>query len=110
MMMTIALRFIPTLADETDKIMKAQTARGADFETGNILHRAKAMIPLLVPLFVSAFRRADELATAMEARCYRGGDNRTKMKESHMTVLDLKAVIVFVIGAALLAVTEWFFM
>lgn len=110
MMMTIALRFIPTLADEADKIMKAQTARGADFETGNILRRAKAMIPLLVPLFVSAFRRADELATAMEARCYRGGDNRTKMKESHMTVLDLKAVIVFVTGVALLAAAEWFFM
>lgn len=110
MMMTIALRFIPTLADETDKIMKAQTARGADFETGNILRRAKAMIPLLVPLFVSAFRRADELATAMEARCYRGGDNRTKMKESRMTILDLKAGIVFVVGAALLAGAEWFFM
>lgn len=78
MMMTIAIRFIPTLAEETDKIMKAQMARGADFETGNIIRRAKAMIPLLVPLFVNAFRRADELATAMEARCYNGGNNRTK--------------------------------
>lgn len=81
MMMTIAIRFIPTLAEETDKIMKAQTARGADFETGNILRRAKAMIPLLVPLFISAFRRADELAMAMDARCYHGGHNRTRMKQ-----------------------------
>ena len=80
MMMTIALRFIPTLLEETDKIMKAQMARGADFESGNILQRAKALVPLLVPLFISAFRRADELAMAMEARCYRGGDNRTRMK------------------------------
>ena len=80
MMMTIALRFIPTLLEETDKIMKAQMARGADFESGNILQRAKSLVPLLVPLFISAFRRADELAMAMEARCYRGGDNRTRMK------------------------------
>ena len=78
MMMTIALRFIPTLMEETDKIMKAQTARGADFESGNLLQRAKAMVPLLVPLFVGAFRRADELAMAMEARCYRGGEGRTR--------------------------------
>ena len=80
MMMTIALRFIPTLLTETDKIMKAQMARGADFESGNVFNRAKALIPLLVPLFISAFRRADELAMAMEARCYRGGENRTRMK------------------------------
>lgn len=80
MMMTIALRFIPTLLEETDKIMKAQMARGADFESGNIMNRAKALIPLLVPLFISAFRRADELAMAMEARCYRGGEGRTRMK------------------------------
>ena len=80
MMMSIALRFIPILLEETDKIMKAQTARGADFDTGNLLQRAKAMVPLLVPLFVGAFRRADELAMAMEARCYHGGDNRTQMK------------------------------
>ena len=80
MMMTIALRFIPTLMDETDKIMKAQKARGADFESGNIIQRAKAMIPILVPLFVSAFRRANDLAMAMEARCYHGGEGRTKMK------------------------------
>lgn len=80
MMMSIALRFIPILLEETDKIMKAQIARGADFESGNIFTKAKAMIPLLVPLFISAFRRANDLAMAMEARCYRGGDNRTKMK------------------------------
>lgn len=81
MMMTIALRFIPTLIDETDKIMKAQMARGADFESGNIMSRAKNLVPLLVPLFINALRRADELANAMEARCYRGGDNRTRLNE-----------------------------
>ena len=107
MMMTIAIRFIPTLAEETDKIMKAQMARGADFETGNIIRRAKAMIPLLVPLFVNAFRRADELATAMEARCYNGGNNRTKMKETHMTKVDLGASIVFVLAAALIMAVEF---
>ncbi|MDK0709185.1 energy-coupling factor transporter transmembrane component T [Clostridium perfringens] len=80
MMMTIALRFIPTLIDETDKIMKAQKARGADFESGNIIQKAKSLIPLLIPLFISSFRRADELAMAMESRCYRGGDGRTRMK------------------------------
>jgi len=80
MMMSIALRFIPILMEETDKIMKAQMARGADFESGNLIARAKAMVPLLVPLFVSAFRRANDLAMAMEARCYRGGEGRTKMK------------------------------
>ncbi len=80
MMMAIALRFIPILLEETDKIMKAQIARGADFENGNLLKRAKALVPLLVPLFISAFRRANDLAMAMEARCYRGGDGRTKMK------------------------------
>lgn len=80
MMMSIALRFIPILMEETDKIMKAQIARGADFETGNIIQKAKNMIPLLVPLFISAFRRANDLAMAMEARCYHGGDNRTQMK------------------------------
>ena len=80
MMMSIALRFIPILMEETDKIMKAQIARGADFETGNIIQKAKNMIPLLVPLFISAFRRANDLAMAMEARCYRGGEGRTKMK------------------------------
>ncbi len=80
MMMSIALRFIPILLEETDKIMKAQIARGADFESGNLIRRAKALVPLLVPLFISAFRRANDLAMAMEARCYRGGEGRTKMK------------------------------
>ena len=92
MMMTIAIRFIPTLAEETDKI---------------IIRRAKAMIPLLVPLFVNAFRRADELATAMEARCYNGGNNRTKMKETHMSKVDLGASIVFVLAAALIMAVEF---
>ncbi len=89
MMMTIALRFIPTLLEETDKIQKAQMARGADFESGNLIERAKAMVPLLVPLFVSSFRRANELAMAMEARCYRGGDHRTRLRELKYTKLDL---------------------
>lgn len=84
MMMTIALRFIPTLAEELEKIMKAQMARGADFHSGNLLKRAKNLVPLLVPLFISSFRRADELALAMEARCYRGGENRTRMYELKM--------------------------
>ncbi|MDF2502366.1 MAG: ecfT 1 [Anaerosporomusa subterranea] len=88
MMMTIALRFIPTLIEETDRIMKAQIARGAEFSSGSLLKRAQNMIPLLVPLFISAFRRADELATAMEARCYRGGDNRTRMKELRLAARD----------------------
>lgn len=88
MMMTIALRFIPTLIEETDRIMKAQIARGAEFSSGSLFKRAQNMIPLLVPLFISAFRRADELATAMEARCYRGGDNRTRMKELRLAVRD----------------------
>lgn len=81
MMMTIALRFIPTLMEEANKIMKAQQARGADFKTGNLLQKAKSLIPLLIPLFISAFRRADDLALAMEARCYRGGENRTRMNQ-----------------------------
>ena len=80
MMMSIALRFIPILLEETDKIMKAQIARGADFESGNLIKKAKALVPLMVPLFISAFRRANDLAMAMEARCYRGGEGRTKMK------------------------------
>lgn len=102
MMMTIALRFIPTLLEETDKIMKAQMARGADFESGNILNRAKALIPLLVPLFISAFRRADELAMAMEARCYRGGENRTRMKVLKYEGHDVMAGAVFSIYMILL--------
>jgi energy-coupling factor transport system permease protein len=101
MMMTIALRFIPTLMDETDKIMKAQMARGADFESGNILKRAKNLIPLLVPLFISSFRRADELAMAMEARCYRGGEGRTRMKQLKLTSLDFIAAVATIIFIAL---------
>lgn len=96
MMMSIALRFIPTLMDETSKIMKAQKARGAQFDTGSLIDRAKAMVMILVPLFVSAFRRADELATAMEARCYRGGFGRTRMKQMILT-RDDKLVIVFMV-------------
>lgn len=88
MMMTIALRFIPTLMDETDKIMKAQAARGADFDTGNLVQKAKSFVPVLVPLFISAFRRADELATAMESRCYRGGEGRTRMKQLKLSKAD----------------------
>lgn len=92
MMMTIALRFIPTLLEETDKIMKAQMARGADFESGNLLKRAQGLVPLLVPLFISAFRRADELAIAMESRCYRGGEKRTRMKQLKLEKRDYMAV------------------
>ena len=88
MMMTIAMRFIPTLLDEADRIMKAQMSRGADFESGNLMRRAKSMVPILVPLFVSAFRRADELAMAMEARCYRGGEGRTRLKQLKISTVD----------------------
>jgi energy-coupling factor transport system permease protein len=95
MMMTIALRFIPTLMDETDKIMKAQMARGADFESGNLISRAKSLIPILVPLFISSFRRADELAMAMESRCYKGGEGRTRMKELKITTKDYIASFAF---------------
>ncbi len=91
MMMSIALRFIPILLEETDKIMKAQIARGADFESGNLIQKAKAMVPLLVPLFISAFRRANDLAMAMEARCYHGGNGRTKMKPLHYESRDKMA-------------------
>ena len=100
MMMSIALRFIPTLLDETDKIMKAQQARGADFETGNILHRAKQMIPILVPLFISAFRIAQDMALAMEARCYRGGEGRTSMTEMRFHKRDYLASAVLLLFAA----------
>jgi energy-coupling factor transport system permease protein len=92
MMMTIALRFIPTLIEEMDKIMKAQTARGADFDTGGVVKKAKSLIPLLVPLFISSFRRADDLAMAMEARCYRGDINRTRMNTLKMTRMDFWAM------------------
>ena len=102
MMMTIALRFIPTLLEETDRIMKAQTARGADFTSGNILQRAKHMIPILVPLFISAFRRADDLATAMEARCYRGGENRTRMKPLEYSMYDaIGGSVLLIVSASL---------
>jgi len=97
MMMTIALRFIPTLIEEAEKIMKAQLARGADFESGGLMKRAKALLPLLIPLFISAFRRADELAMAMEARCYRGGDSRTKFKVLRYTALDIYAWLLFAV-------------
>ena len=100
MMMSMALRFIPTLIEETDKIMSAQKARGADFETGSLMSRAKALLPVLVPLFVSAFRRADELAIAMESRCYHGGEGRTRMKHLQMQGIDWAALIT---GAAFLA-------
>ena len=93
MMMCIALRFIPTLIEETDKIMSAQKARGADFETGNLIQRAKALLPLLVPLFVSAFRRADELAVAMECRCYHGDQGRTRMKQLTWCTRDTLAML-----------------
>ena len=105
MMMCIALRFIPTLIEETDKIMCAQKARGADFESGSLMDRAKALIPILVPLFISAFRRADELATAMECRCYQGGEGRTKMKILRYHRNDMQAFgigVLLVIGMAVL--------
>lgn len=107
MMMSIALRFIPTLAEETDRIRKAQAARGADFDTGSIFKRAASLIPLLVPLFVSAFRRADELATAMEARCYHGGEGRTKLNVLHMHGRDYLALMIMV-AAYLLATVGGF--
>lgn len=102
MMMTIALRFIPTLLEETDKIMKAQMARGADFESGNILNRAKSLIPLLVPLFISAFRIAQDLALAMEARCYRGGDNRTRMNAIKIGARDGFALFFLILFVAII--------
>lgn len=108
MMMTIALRFIPTLLEETDKIMKAQQARGADFETGSVLHRAKSLIPILVPLFVSAFRIAQDLAMAMEARCYRGGEHRTRMHEMKMKGRDYAAMALQVLFLAVIIVEAYF--
>lgn len=107
MMMTIALRFIPTLLDETDKIMKAQMSRGADFESKKLINRAKSLVPLLVPLFVSAFRRADELAMAMEARCYRGGDNRTKMKETVIGKSEYIATVLIIIYMGLIVASRY---
>ena len=107
MMMSIALRFIPTLLEETDKIMKAQAARGADFDTGNLVQRAKSFVPVLVPLFVSAFRRADELATAMEARCYRGGTGRTRLRSLEFTSADTWVVLVTAVFFAGLLLLEY---
>jgi energy-coupling factor transport system permease protein len=103
MMMSIALRFIPILMEEADKIMKAQLARGADFENGNLIKRVKAMVPLLVPLFISAFRRANDLAMAMEARCYRGGEHRTKMKPLKYAKRDYVAygIVVFYLATGI---------
>lgn len=101
MMMSMALRFIPTLIKETDKIMSAQKARGADFESGGLISRAKALLPVLVPLFISSFRRADELAVAMESRCYHGGEGRTRMKQMKLAGIDTAALI---IGLVFLAV------
>lgn len=106
MMMTIALRFIPTLIEETDKIMSAQKARGADLETGSIIQRAKALVPILIPLFVSSFRRADELAMAMECRCYRGGEGRTRMRQLHIRFMDIFSsfvVVAFLVSTIVLA-------
>lgn len=108
MMMTIALRFIPTLVDETEKIMAAQKARGADFTNGSLLKRAKALIPILIPLFVSAFRRADELATAMECRCYRGGEGRTKLHALKYKVSDFMGLVVIVLLCAFLVSFNFF--
>lgn len=105
MMMTIALRFIPTLIEETDKIMSAQKARGADLETGGLVKRAKALIPILIPLFVSAFRRAEDLALAMECRCYRGGEGRTRMKQLKLTWIDfMSSAIMALIFASVICV------
>ena len=100
LMMSMALRFIPTLIEETDKIMSAQKARGADFETGGLIQRAKALLPILVPLFVSSFRRADELAVAVESRCYHGGEGRTRMKQLHMERRDYLALLAGVLFTA----------
>ena len=107
MMMAIALRFIPTLIEETDKIMSAQKARGADFDSGNIFQKAKALVPILVPLFISAFRRADELATAMECRCYHGGEGRTRLKVLKFGALDVKCAVVLTLCLAVILSTRW---
>ena len=100
MMMSIALRFIPTLIEETDKIMNAQKARGAQLDTGKMTDRVKALVPVLIPLFISAFRRADELAMAMECRCYHGGEGRTRMKQLHLGAIDLYGALIMVLCIA----------
>ena len=107
MMMSIALRFIPTLASETDKIMKAQQSRGADYDTGSFINKVKGYITVLIPLFVSSFRRADELAVAMDARCYRGGKGRSKLNPLHLTAKDVLAGIMFTLLAALVVVIDY---
>lgn len=107
MMMTIALRFIPTLLEEMDRIIKAQMARGADFTSGNLVKRAKNLLPILIPLFISAFRRADDLATAMEARCYRGGEGRTRMHELAYEARDMIAFMTITCFTILLAGLKW---
>jgi energy-coupling factor transport system permease protein len=105
MMMTIALRFIPTLIEETDKIMSAQKARGSDFSQGSLAKRAKALVPVLVPLFISAFRRAEDLATAMECRCYKGGEGRTRMKILHCQASDIFALFLAIaLGVAVVCI------
>lgn len=109
MMMTIALRFIPTLIDETEKLTNAQKARGADFETGNLIRRAKALIPILIPLIVSAFRRAEELADAMECRCYNGGDGRTRYKTYNFSARDFIAAVIVAAVLAAVIVTNIYF-
>lgn len=108
MMMSIALRFIPTLIEETDKIMSAQRARGADFESGGLIQRAKALLPLLVPLFISAFRRADELATAMECRCYHGGEGRTRLRQLKYQIRDYGTLFLFLAVAVAVGVLGHF--
>ncbi len=108
MMMTIALRFIPTLIEETDKIMNAQKARGSDFSSGSLVRRAKALIPILIPLFISSFRRAGDLAVAMECRCYRGGNGRTKMTQLHLSFRDFAMLFVILLcGAAVLLINRF---
>lgn len=107
MMMSIAIRFIPTIGEEADKIIKAQKARGADFESGNIIMRAKAMVPILIPLFVSAFRRADDLATAMDARCYHGGAGRTRMKQMKFEKRDYLIIVCFSLFLAVLCCVQF---
>jgi energy-coupling factor transport system permease protein len=109
MMMSIALRFIPTLLEETDKIMKAQMARGADFESGSLINRGKNLIPILVPLFISSFRRADELAIAMESRCYKGGEGRTRMKQLKIKSEDIIAMVIVVFIMVLAAFSNLIF-
>lgn len=107
MMMSIALRFIPTLIEETDKIMNAQKARGAQLDNGKMTERIKALVPVLVPLFISAFRRADELAMAMECRCYHGGEGRTRLKQLKFTSEDFRCMVVIIVALVIIACTRF---